>query len=80
MPGSGPSRAVACPSVSALPDTGRLQCPYCDAYAVDRLYLAALRIDSCVCDSCGARWDEDTTTGQFRGRESHARTSGTQLS
>ena len=59
------------------PGQGRLQCPYCDSYEVDRLYLASLRIDSCVCTSCGARWDEDTTTGEFRGRQSQARTSRT---
>lgn len=55
----------------------RLQCPFCEAYEIDRLYLASLRIDSCVCASCGARWDEDTTTGEYRGRQSHSRTSRT---
>ena len=34
----------------------------------DRLYLATLRIDSCACLSCGARWDEDAESGAFRGR------------
>ena len=58
-------------------DQGRLRCPFCEAYEIDRLYLASLRIDSCVCTSCGARWDEDTSTGQYRGRQSHARTSRT---
>lgn len=57
---------------------GRLCCPYCDSYEVDRLYLASLRVDSCVCASCGARWDEDTATGAFRGRQSQARTSRTE--
>lgn len=59
-------------------DGGRLQCPFCDAYAVDRLYLASMRIDSCICESCGARWDEDTSTGEYRGRQSQARTSRTE--
>ena len=80
MPGRARNRRVWFPSVSALPEPGRLQCPYCDAYAIDRLYLASLSIDSCVCDTCGARWDEDASTGAFRGRQSHARTSGTQRS
>lgn len=65
-------------AVSSDPGQGRLQCPYCDSYEVDRLYLASLRIDSCVCTSCGARWDEDTSTGEFRGRQSQARTSRTE--
>ena len=61
-----------------LGQSGRLQCPYCDSYEIDRLYLASMRVDSCVCTSCGARWDEDTSTGEFRGRVSQARTSRTQ--
>ena len=36
----------------ASDDEGRLCCPYCDSYEVDRLYLASLRVDSCVCASC----------------------------
>lgn len=56
-------------------DPGRLQCPYCDAFEIDRLYLASLAVDSCICASCGARWDQDAVTGEFRGRASHARTS-----
>lgn len=47
---------------------GHLQCPFCEAYEVDRLYLASLRLDSCACASCGARWDEDPVTGDYRGR------------
>ncbi|MGE3619481.1 MAG: hypothetical protein AB7L84_03370 [Acidimicrobiia bacterium] len=57
-----------------LPDdeeNGHLQCPFCHAYEVDRLYLASLRLDSCVCASCGARWDEDASTGEYRGRAAH---------
>jgi len=49
---------------------GHLQCPYCSAYGVDRLYVASLAIDSCVCSVCGARWDEDASSGEFRGRSS----------
>lgn len=45
-----------------------LQCPFCEAYEVERLYLASLRVDSCACASCGARWDEDPTTGEYLGR------------
>lgn len=47
---------------------GHLQCPFCETYEVERLYLASLRLDSCTCGSCGARWDEDTVTGDYRGR------------
>lgn len=47
---------------------GHLRCPFCEAYEVDRLYLASLRLDACACSSCGARWDEDATSGAYRGR------------
>jgi transposase-like protein len=47
---------------------GHLQCPFCEAYEVERLYLGSLHIDSCTCQSCGARWDEDAGTGRYRGR------------
>jgi hypothetical protein len=49
---------------------GHLQCPFCETYEVERLYLASLRVDSCACASCGARWDEDPVTGEYRGRPS----------
>lgn len=51
-------------------DSGHLQCPFCGAYEVDRLYLGSLHIDACTCDGCGARWDEDAGTGRYRGRGS----------
>jgi hypothetical protein len=51
---------------------GHLQCPFCSAYEVERLYLATLRLDSCECLSCGARWDEEAGTGTYRGRASRA--------
>ena len=51
-------------------DAGHFQCPYCEAFEVDRLFLATLKLDSCVCLTCGARWDEDATSGEFRGRAS----------
>jgi hypothetical protein len=51
-------------------DPGHLACPFCSAYEVERLYLASLALDSCVCTICGARWDEDATSGEFRGRAS----------
>ena len=34
--------------------------------------IAAVDLDSCECASCGARWDEDHATGEYRGRASHA--------
>jgi transposase-like protein len=53
-------------------EAAHLRCPFCDAYEVDRLYLASARLDSCECRSCGARWDEDLETGAFRGRAGRA--------
>jgi transposase-like protein len=53
-------------------ETGRLQCPFCSAYEVDRMYLASLRLDSCECQSCGARWDEEAESGEYRGRASRS--------
>ena len=47
---------------------GHLQCPFCEAYEVQRFYLATPRLDACTCASCGARWDEDHDTGSYRGR------------
>ena len=47
-----------------------LQCPFCEAYEVERLYLASLRIDACACASCGARWESDPVTGEYLGRGS----------
>lgn len=62
----------ASPKMSTSSDTGdtegHLRCPFCDAYEVERLYLGSLHADSCTCLSCGARWDEDTETGRYRGR------------
>jgi len=48
--------------------TGHLQCPFCNDYGVDRLFVASLNMDACVCPSCGARWDERRDTGTFEGR------------
>lgn len=47
-------------------------CPYCQSTVVDRLYLGSVHLDSCECTECGARWDEDPATGEFRGRASRA--------
>jgi hypothetical protein len=49
-------------------DAEHFQCPYCESFEVDRLYLASLGLDSCACLACGARWDEDAESGEFRGR------------
>ena len=43
-------------------------CPYCNSHEVDRLYLASANVDSCRCRACGARWDEELGSGEFRGR------------
>ncbi len=56
-----------------MPDEpGRFRCPFCDAYEVERLYLASLALDSCECRACGARWDEEESSGAFRGRASRS--------
>lgn len=47
---------------------GHLQCPFCNSYDVARLFLASLNLDSCECASCGARWDEECGSGEYRGR------------
>lgn len=51
---------------------GHLQCPFCSSYEVDRLYLASLGLDSCACLTCGARWDEDAQSGEYKGRASRS--------
>jgi predicted RNA-binding Zn-ribbon protein involved in translation (DUF1610 family) len=53
-------------------DAEHFQCPYCASFEVDRLFLASMHMDSCACLTCGARWDEDATSGEFRGRSSRS--------
>jgi hypothetical protein len=53
-------------------DGAHFSCPFCNSHDIDRLYLASLRIDSCACLSCGARWDEDAASGAFRGRSARS--------
>ncbi len=36
------------------------------------MYLGSVHLDSCQCAECGARWDEDPHTGEFRGRATRA--------
>jgi transcription elongation factor Elf1 len=72
--GCGP-RTAARPSVRSAAVTGRsghLACPFCNSYDVSRLYVASIAMDSCECLSCGARWDEDMKSGEYRGRGSRA--------
>ncbi|HET7476574.1 MAG TPA: hypothetical protein VFJ97_11210 [Dermatophilaceae bacterium] len=57
---------------SANAGSGRLQCPFCNAYDVTRLYVASLGLDSCRCAACGAGWDEDRTSGRYRGGSDRA--------
>ena len=54
------------------PDGVHFSCPFCNSHEIDRLYLASLRLDSCACLSCGARWDEEPESGTFRGRASRS--------
>ena len=53
-------------------DGGHLTCPFCNSYDVTRLFLATVNIDSCECASCGALWDEDLGSGEYRGRSNRA--------
>lgn len=57
-----------------MSSTGRrpVACPYCRSGDVARLYLGSVHLDSCECAGCGARWDEDPRTGEFRGRGARA--------
>lgn len=55
-----------------MSEGGRRQCPFCQGYDVDRLYLASLQLDSCACADCGARWDERYGSGEFAGRGTKA--------
>jgi hypothetical protein len=55
-------------------DAGHLTCPFCCAYEVERMYLGSLRLDSCECAACGARWDQDPRSGAYLGRLSRSRT------
>jgi transcription elongation factor Elf1 len=58
--------------VNEAADGEHFMCPFCNSNEVDRLYLASLVLDSCACLSCGARWDEDARSGEFRGRSSRS--------
>ncbi|HEX7167211.1 MAG TPA: hypothetical protein VF230_09545 [Acidimicrobiales bacterium] len=49
-------------------NAGHLACPFCNSYDVSRLYVASVKMDCCECLSCGARWDEDAKSGEYRGR------------
>ncbi|MBW3555390.1 MAG: hypothetical protein KY454_00480 [Actinobacteria bacterium] len=49
-------------------DPGHLQCPFCNSYDVNRLFLGGLNVDTCDCSSCGARWDQDSHSGEYRTR------------
>ncbi|MCU1452131.1 MAG: hypothetical protein JWN46_277 [Acidimicrobiales bacterium] len=49
-----------------------LVCPYCNSYGVERMYLATVKLDTCECAECGARWDQDPLDGSFRGRATRA--------
>ena len=61
-------------SVMAMSPLRRRQatCHYCQSTDVARLYLGSVHLDACECGSCGARWDEDAVTGEFRGRATRA--------
>ena len=52
--------------------TGRFQCPFCNSYDVSRLFVASLRMDSCECSACGARWDEVAGSGEYKGRSTRS--------
>ncbi len=45
-----------------------MACPFCASYEVARMFIASVNLDSCECSACGARWDEDRESGEYRGR------------
>ncbi len=45
-----------------------LACPFCSGYEIGRMFVASGNLDSCECLTCGARWDEDRASGEYRGR------------
>src|SRR3546814_13887456 len=49
---------------------GHLRCPFCEAYEVERPYLATLRPNSFSSSSFGAPWDRDQPRDTYRGRHS----------
>jgi transcription elongation factor Elf1 len=54
--------------VSKAVDSEHFACPFCNSYDVSRLYIASIDLDSCECLSCGARWDQEQSSGKYRGR------------
>lgn len=52
--------------------SGHMCCPFCNSYDVGRLFIASINVDSCECASCGARWDEDRSSGEYLGRADRA--------
>ena len=68
----GERGSVTSRPVRDMDDSAHFTCPFCTSHEVDRLFLATLRLDSCACLSCGARWDEDPRSGEFRGRSSRS--------
>ena len=53
-------------------DRGRFQCPYCNSYDVERMFIASVRADSCECLACGGRWDEEAASGRLRAADDGA--------
>ena len=49
-------------------DNEHFACPFCNSYDVNRLYIAGADVDSCECSGCGARWDQERSTGKYLGR------------
>ena len=53
---------------TSRPGAQHLTCPFCNSYDVSRMFLASLKLDSCECANCRARWDEECGSGEYRGR------------
>lgn len=66
LPAGGTLRVV--PGSEPNKGTAHFQCPFCNSYDVARLFVASVNIDTCECVGCGARWDEERGTGEYRGR------------
>jgi transposase-like protein len=49
-----------------------MSCPVCGSYDVSRLFIASVGVDSCVCEECGATWEESRGSGAYVGRSTGA--------
>ena len=58
----------AVPDARGKPERPHFACPFCSSFDVVRLFVGSVNVDSCECVACGARWDEDSGSGRYKGR------------